>query len=153
MTRRDFSALVAGFCTFINFYAPQSLLPTLADTFGTSAARTGLTITATLVAVALMAPFVGGISDALGRRRLILPACLALVVPTVLAGLAPNLGTLLAARFLQGLLLPFVFTVFVAYIADECTGEEGCAPRASTRSAPSWAGSAAASSRAGRLIS
>ena len=116
------AAAAAGFGTFINLYAPQSLLPVLATAFGGSAAQTGLTITATLVAVAIVAPFVGGISDAFGRRRLILPACFALVVPTALAGFAPSLNWFLLARFLQGLLLPFIFTVFVAYIADECPG-------------------------------
>ena len=60
------------------------------------------------------------------RRRLILPAAFALVVPTVLLGLAPSLNWFLAARFLQGLLLPFIFTVFVAYIADECPGPARC---------------------------
>ena len=116
------AAAAAGFATFINLYAPQSVLTLLAETYGSSAAQTGLTITATLIAVALVAPFVGGISDAFGRRRLILPACFALVLPTVLVALAPSLHWFLFGRFLQGLLLPFIFTVFVAYIADECPG-------------------------------
>ena len=124
MTRRDIAAAAAGFGTFVNLYAPQSLLPILADAFGTTAAQTGLTITASLVAVALIAPFVGAISDAFGRRRLILPACFALVAPTVMAALAQSFGAFLLARFLQGLLLPFIFTVFVAYIADECRGAD-----------------------------
>ena len=122
MNPLQIAAAAAGFCTFVNLYAPQSLLPTLATAFSSSVTQTGLTITGTLVAVAIVAPFVGGISDALGRRRLILPACFALVVPTALAGLAPSLEWFLLARFLQGLLLPFIFTVFVAYIADECPG-------------------------------
>ena len=122
---RDLAAVAAGFCTFVNLYAPQSLLPTLADAFGTDAAQTGLAMTATLVAVALVAPFAGGISDALGRRRLVLPACFALAVPTALAGLAPSLPWFLLARFAQGLLLPFIFAVFVAYIADEHAGADG----------------------------
>lgn len=122
MTRLLVGVFAAGFCTFVNLYAPQSLLPTLADAFHASAAATGLTVTASLVAVALVAPFVGGISDAYGRRRLILPASFALALPTLLAGLAPNLETLIVCRFLQGLLLPFIFTVTVAYIADECAG-------------------------------
>ena len=122
MKQLQAAAAAAGFGTFINLYAPQSLLPLLAAAFSSSAAQTGLTITATLIAVAIVAPFVGGISDAFGRRRLILPACFALVVPTVMVGIAPTLHWLLFARFLQGLLLPFIFTVFVAYVADECPG-------------------------------
>ncbi len=114
----------AGFATFVNLYATQALLPTLADAFQTSLAQTGLTITASLVAVALVAPFVGGISDAVGRRRLILGAALLLVIPTLAAAGAPTLPLLIACRFVQGLLLPFIFAVTVAYVADEFDGAD-----------------------------
>ena len=122
--RRGIGVAAAGLATFINLYATQSVLPTLADAFGTSLARTGLTITATLVAIAGVAPFVGAISDALGRRRLIVGAAGLLVLPTLGVALAPSFGVLVACRFAQGLLLPFIFAVTVAYIADECDGAE-----------------------------
>lgn len=122
--RRGVGVAAAGLATFINIYATQSVLPVIADTFDASVAHTGLTVTATLVAIAGVAPFVGGISDALGRRRLILGATLLLVLPTLSAALAPSFGVLIACRFAQGLLLPFIFAVTVAYIADECDGAE-----------------------------
>ena len=125
MNKRLIGVFAAGFCTFVTLYAPQSLLPTLADAFQASPAAAGLTVTASLLAVALVAPFVGGISDAFGRRRLILPASFALALPTFLSALAPTLYLLLLCRFAQGLLLPFIFAVTVAYIADECPGAEG----------------------------
>ncbi len=124
MTRIRVGVLAAGLCTFINLYPTQALLPTLAEQFGASLPHTGLTVTATLIAVALVAPFVGGVSDALGRRRLILSASLALAIPTLLAAAAPGLDWLILCRFLQGLLLPFIFAVTVAYIAEECPGPE-----------------------------
>ena len=124
LDRRSIGVAAAGFATFINIYSTQAVMPTLADAFGTSLAHTGLTVTATLVAIALVAPFVGGISDALGRRRLIAGAALLLVVPTAGAALAPSFDVLVACRFAQGLLLPFIFAVTVAYIADECDGAE-----------------------------
>ena len=124
MTRIHVGVVAAGLCTFINLYPTQALLPTLAEQFGASLQRTGLTVTAPLIAVALVAPFVGGISDALGRRRLILGASVLLVLPTLLAAWAPGLDWLILCRFLQGLLLPFIFAVTVAYIAEECPGPE-----------------------------
>lgn len=124
-TRLGIGVSAAGFATFINLYATQAVLPVLADAFGVSVARTGLTVTAPLVAVALVAPFVGGISDALGRRRLILAAAFLLAIPTGGVALAPTFDVLVACRFAEGLLLPFVFAVTVAYIADECAGPEG----------------------------
>jgi len=45
-------------------------------------------------------------------------------VPTLLAAWAPSLGWLILWRFIQGLLLPFIFAVTVAYIAEECPGAE-----------------------------
>ena len=115
---------VAGMCTFLNLYAPQAVLPALATSFGVAQARTGLTITAPLLAIASMAPFVGAISDRLGRKNLIVGACAILTLPTLLVALAPDLDILLLGRFLQGLLLPFIFTVTVAYIGDELDGAE-----------------------------
>lgn len=124
MQPRDVAVAAAGICTFVNLYATQSLLPTLAEVFRTSLGRVGLTVTASLIAVAVVAPFVGGVSDALGRRRLIVAASLLLVVPTLAAAAAPSLDVLIACRFAQGVLLPFIFAITVAYIADECSGPD-----------------------------
>jgi len=123
--RRAAGIAVAGAINFLNLYWTQALLPTLARAFDAPPARTGLTVTATLLAVALVAPFVGSISDMLGRKRLIVGAIWLLVVPTLAAAAAPSLHALVAWRFAQGLLLPFVFTVAVAYIGDEAPGAGG----------------------------
>ncbi len=122
--QRRVGVTAAGVVTFVNLYAPQTLLPTFAEQFGIGLARASLMMTATLVAVAAVAPFVGGVSDALGRRRLILTACCALVLPVLLSAWAPSFGILVLGRFIEGLLLPFIFAVTVAYIADECEPTE-----------------------------
>lgn len=119
MDRRGVGLAVAGFCTFVNLYPTQALLPTFMDVFGGTRTHTGLTVTASLVAVAAVAPFVGGISDALGRRRLILGAAALLVLPTGLIAAAGSLDAIIALRFVQGLLLPFIFAITVAYISEE----------------------------------
>src|SRR5208283_5474951 len=77
-----------------------------------------------LLAVAGVAPFAGSVSDMLGRKRLIVGAAGGLVVPSVLVALAPTLGWLVAWRFVQGLTLPFIFTVTIAYIGDETEGAD-----------------------------
>ncbi len=121
MTRQHHRAglAIAGFATFINFYTPQAILPSIAADFAAGPAATSLAVTATLFAVALAAPFVGAASDRLGRKRLIAGACFALTVPTLLIALSPNLPTVIALRFVQGLMFPFIFTVAVGYIGDE----------------------------------
>ena len=118
------ATFLAGVCTFLNMYSTQAILPSLSDAFDAPLATTGLTITLPLLAIALLAPFVGAISDRLGRKRLIVIAAFALVVPTLLCATSGSLGALLAWRFVQGVMLPFVFAVTVAYIGDECEGAE-----------------------------
>jgi YNFM family putative membrane transporter len=122
LDRVSLAAAAAGISTFLNLYTPQAVLPSLAATFGVPLARTGLTITASLLAVAFVAPFAGAISDAFGRKRLIVGAAMAVTVPTVLVATSPTLEWMLLWRFVQGLLLPFVFAVTVAYIGEECEG-------------------------------
>jgi len=117
--RRRTAVAAAGIVSFLNLYAPQSLLPTFAQVFQTDAAHASLTLTATLLAVACVAPFVGGLSDRFGRRRLIVTASLLLAVPGLAAAMAPTFDVIIAARFIQGLMLPFVFAITVAYVADE----------------------------------
>src|SRR4029079_9166796 len=110
---------IPGFCAFLILYAPQSLLPTLAHEVGATPADISLTMTATAVGIAVPAPFAGAIADVLGRKRVIVAAMILLAVPTFLIALSPHLHALIAWRFVQGLVLPPIFTVVVAYIAEE----------------------------------
>ncbi len=116
---RNIAVPVAGFCTFLNLYSPQALLPTLSREFGVGAAEISTIMTASTLAIALTAPFTGAVADVLGRKRVITAAMLAVVVPMVGAAFAPDVQALIVWRFIQGLLLPPIFAVTVAYIGDE----------------------------------
>jgi MFS transporter, YNFM family, putative membrane transport protein len=116
---RKIAVATAGFCAFLNLYSPQALLPALAREFGAGAAEISTIMTASALAIALTAPFTGAIADVLGRKRVITAAMLAVVVPMACAALAPDVEALIAWRFVQGLLLPPIFAVTVAYIGDE----------------------------------
>ena len=115
---------VIGVAAFIQLWAIQALLPTLAVYFHESEARVSLTISATTLAVTLMAPFIGVVADVVGRRRIIVAALFLLVAPTALIGVAQSLDQIVVLRFVQGLLLPPVFAVAVAYIGDELPRDE-----------------------------
>ena len=110
---------LAGFCTFLNLYMPQALLPALAQDFGAGPGEISAIITASTLAIALTAPFTGALADILGRKRIIVAAMVALMVPTVMVALAADVPTLVVWRFIQGLLLPPIFVVIIAYIGDE----------------------------------
>jgi MFS transporter, YNFM family, putative membrane transport protein len=101
------------------------LLPELAREFGVSAAQISAMITASTLAVALTAPFTGVAADVLGRKRLITTAMFAVTVPmVVMATMSTDVGTIIAWRFIQGLLLPPIFAVVLAYIGDEWSPAE-----------------------------
>jgi MFS transporter, YNFM family, putative membrane transport protein len=116
---RKIAVATAGFCTFLTLYSPQALLPALSLEFGVGAAAISTIMTASALAIALTAPFTGAVADVLGRKRVITAAMLAVVVPMAGAALAQDVQALVVWRFLQGLLLPPIFAVTVAYIGDE----------------------------------
>ena len=115
---------LSGLCTFINLYATQPLLPLFARDFNASAAEVSLTIGASTLAVALGAPFVGLVADVVGRKRIIAGAMALMVIPTMLVALSTSIGELVLWRFAQGLLLPPIFAVTLAYIGDEWPGDQ-----------------------------
>jgi len=116
---RKFAVATAGCCTFLHLYSPQPLLPALSREFGVGAAEISAVITASTLAIALTAPFTGAVADVLGRKRLITAAMFMVVLPMAGVALAPDVPTLIVWRFIQGLLLPPIFAVTVAYIGDE----------------------------------
>ena len=114
----------AGASVFVNLYSPQAILPLLAQEFSVGPADIGLVITATTLAIAMTAPFTGAVADVLGRRRVIIVAMLALLVPSVMVAFAPSLHALVFWRFLQGLMMPPIFAVTIAYIGEEWPARE-----------------------------
>src|SRR5262245_13099279 len=112
---RKFAVATAGFSAFLNLYSPQALLPSVARAVGVGATETSTIMTASALAIALTAPFTGAIADVLGRKRVITAAMLAVVLPMAGAALATDVASLIAWRFLQGLLLPPIFAVTIAY--------------------------------------
>jgi MFS family permease len=119
--------VLAGFCAFLGLYAPQPLLPLLAREFRSSVAGVSMVVGVSTIAVALAAPFMGLLADRWGQKRVIVPAALALSVPTMLAATAGSLNQLLFWRFWQGLLTPGIFAITVAYINDEWHEKAGSA--------------------------
>ncbi len=109
----------AGFCTFLDLYATQPLLPLFETLFHASKAQAGLTVSASTIAVALVAPFVGAHGDRVRRKSIIVLAIVVLAIPTLLAATSQGLGALTIWRFLQGAATPGVYVIALAYITEE----------------------------------
>lgn len=118
------ACMLAGMCTFLNVYDTQPLLPYLRHVFHASEIAVSLTVSATILAVALAAPVVGLMAESLGRKKVIVPSLYLLTVPTLLAATSQTLPQLIFWRFLQGLFVPGVIVVMMAYINEEFPREQ-----------------------------
>ncbi len=110
---------LAGIAAFLNLYATQPLLPMFAKFFVASKSAVGMTVSASTIGVAISAPFCGLLAERIGRKRVIVSSTLLLAVPTMLAATATTLQTLIFWRFLQGVVMPGIFGVTIAYITEE----------------------------------
>jgi MFS family permease len=117
---------LCGFCPMLGVYATQPLLPGLSMTFHVTESAAGLTITATTLAIAIMAPLIGLLADAVGRKLVIVTALFGLSIPLALAATSNTLNELILWRFAQGLFIPGVFSITLAYISEEWSaGDRG----------------------------
>jgi len=123
---------VIGFFAFLNVYSIQAVLPMVMADFHASALQAGMTVGATVLGVGLVSPIMGMLSDALGRRGILCLSMFAMTVPTALIPIAHSLDTLIALRFLQGLAVPGIVVVLIAYIAEEFRDGGGVARMTAT---------------------
>jgi MFS transporter, YNFM family, putative membrane transport protein len=120
--KRMTAVMLAGMCTFLNVYPTQPLLPYLRQVFHASELEVSLTVSATILAVAMSAPIVGVLAERKGRKKIIVPSLLLLTVPTALAATSTSLHALIFWRFAQGIFVPGVGAVILAYITEEWEG-------------------------------
>jgi len=123
--RAILAVMIAGACTFLNVYCTQPLLPVFQRIFQASEIEVSLTVGAVTLGVALMAPFTGMLAETIGRKKVIVPALFAMAVPTLLAATSRSLPALIGWRFAQGIFVPGVIAVMMAYINEEFAGRTG----------------------------
>ena len=103
-------------------YSIQAILPVLMADFSATEVQAGMVVGATILAIAIMSPFLGMLSDAVGRKVFIVGALLFLAIPTALIAQSPSIGWMGVWRFLQGLSVPGITVVTIAYIGEEFEG-------------------------------
>ncbi|MFV0284669.1 MAG: MFS transporter [Castellaniella sp.] len=113
---------LVGVFAFIQVYSLQSILPELRRNLNASVVEIGNAVGMTVLAVALISPFIGMLSDAFGRKWLITMSVFALALPTALMSQVESVHGLMVLRFLQGLAVPGVSVVAIAYIGEEFHG-------------------------------
>ncbi len=111
--------MIAGVSTFLNVYTTQALLPYLRHVYHASELEVSLTISATTLATAIFAPFVGMAAEHIGRKKVIVPAIFGLSLPTYLAATSESLHALIFWRFCQGIFIAGIIATIMAYINEE----------------------------------
>jgi DHA1 family bicyclomycin/chloramphenicol resistance-like MFS transporter len=100
----------------IDMYLPA--LPTITRELETTSAAVQLTLTGTLVGLALGQLVLGPLSDALGRKRPLLAGTALHVLASLLVIVAPNLAVLGALRVLQGVGTAAGAVIAIAIVRD-----------------------------------
>ncbi len=119
MTRTSlYIVLLATFLAFCTLYTPQPLLPLLGETFSVSPVQTTALITLTLAPLGLAPVLYGYFLQAVPARSMLRIALYLLVVNQLLVLLVSEFWQLLLLRFVQGLLLPAIFTALMTYCSS-----------------------------------
>lgn len=118
-------ALVALGPLTIDMYLPA--LPRIADDLGVTSSVVQLTLTGTLIGLALGQLVVGPLSDSLGRRRPLLVGVSLHMAASLLCMFAPNITALGVARGLQGMGAAATAVVAIAVVGDLFSGSTAAA--------------------------
>ncbi|HEY4226123.1 MAG TPA: MFS transporter [Pseudolysinimonas sp.] len=90
----------------LSFAVLQSMVAPALSTIGkdvnASTSDTSWILTAYLLSAAVLTPILGRLGDMVGKRKMLIVVLVILLVGTVVAALAPNLGVLIVGRALQG---------------------------------------------------
>jgi EmrB/QacA subfamily drug resistance transporter len=103
-------------------------LPTLAQAFNASFQQVQWVVLAYLLALTTLVVSAGRLGDLIGRRRLLLIGIAVFTLASVLCGLAPTLGSLIAARAAQGVGAAVMMALTMAFVGE-------AVPKARTASA------------------
>ncbi|RVT96622.1 MFS transporter [Rhodovarius crocodyli] len=109
----------AGLATFTLLYAAQPILPVFSREFGISASYASLAISLPSIALAIGTLIASSLSEALGRKPLMLGAVFISAGLTLASAFAPNWESFLVLRTLQGLALSGLPAAAMAYLAEE----------------------------------
>jgi YNFM family putative membrane transporter len=118
MSRERIALYAGSIVAYADMYITQAVLPVLSAEFHVGAARAGLTVSVVVLAIAAASPFYGPLSDAVGRRRVMSVATALLAVATLACAFAPAFWALVVLRAVQGLFVPGLSAVSVAYAGD-----------------------------------
>lgn len=117
--RTSLALFAGGFATFALLYCVQPLMPVFSHDFDLPPASASLVLSLATSLLAIGLLITGPISDALGRKSVMVTALLAAALSSLACALAHNWHMLLILRALTGLSLSGLAAVGMTYLAEE----------------------------------
>ena len=117
--RVTLSFFMAGLATFALLYFVQPILPLLSTDFNVSPATASLSLSLSTGLMALGLLITGPISDAIGRKNVMVVALTCAALFTLLSSVMQSWHGILIARALVGLSLSGVAAVAMTYLSEE----------------------------------
>jgi MFS family permease len=128
---------------FLDSTVVNVALPTIADDLGAGLSGLQWILDSYLVTLSALLLLGGSLGDLFGRRRLFVAGLVGFTAASVLCGLAPNIGALVAARALQGVAAAMLVPGSLAIIAASFTPDDRA------RAVGAWSGLAGVASAIG----
>ncbi|MET0005019.1 MAG: MFS transporter [Candidatus Thiodiazotropha sp.] len=110
---------IGSVMVFSNLYITQPLLPVLSDAFDINSLEASLSLSVATLSMGVCLLFFGPLSDAIGRRVVILATLLLLCLVTVATAFAADYASLLILRCIQGALIAGLPAAALAYMGEE----------------------------------
>ena len=117
--RVTLAMFAAGFATFALMYCVQPLLPVFSKQFGVSAAGASFALSFTTATLAVALLVASALSEALGRKRVMVVSVLGAALLTIVSAAIPGWTAYLAIRAAIGLVMSGVPAVAMGYLAEE----------------------------------
>ncbi|MBU6248594.1 MAG: MFS transporter [Xanthomonadaceae bacterium] len=117
--RTNLALFAAGFATFGLLYCVQPLMPEFSRDYGVSAATSALSLSLSTGVLAFAMLFMGGVSDAVGRKSVMVASLLSSALLVLASTMVQQWPLLLALRMLLGFTLSGVPVVAMTYLAEE----------------------------------
>lgn len=117
--RTNLALFTAGFATFGLLYCVQPLMPEFSRDYGVSEAGAAMSLSLTTGVLAVAMLFAGALSDAWGRKTVMVVSLLASSALVLVTAWMPDWSALLLVRTLLGLSLSGLPAVAMTYLSEE----------------------------------
>ncbi|MEC0172219.1 MFS transporter [Paenibacillus graminis] len=112
------------FLAFTGIGLVVPIMPTYMNELGIGGSIVGLLVAAFSLTQLILSPFAGGVSDRMGRKKIIVGGLVVFALSELLFGLAESSWLLFASRMLGGAGAAMIMPAVMAYVADTTSMEE-----------------------------